>query len=228
MWLNNCTGLNDGNMKKVLILSLLILAGMFGKAQTFDEWFDQKKTQKKYLIQQIAAFKVYLGYVQKGYAIAQKGLAAIIESKKGDFGLHNGFFQSLEDVNPKISKYAKVADIIALQFKTMQVYRDVSKQVRLNKLFSSGEMNFINGVFEKLLDDCSDINSDLTIVITSGKLEMKDDERLKRIDYLYSNMQDAYTFAQGLGTETKLLSLQRMKEENDIHTSRSINGIKSK
>jgi hypothetical protein len=83
-------------------------------------------------------------------------------------------------------------------------------------------------VFEKLLDDCSDINSDLTIVITSGKLEMKDDERLKRIDYLYSNMQDAYTFAQGLGTETKLLSLQRMKEENDIHTSRSINGIKSK
>lgn len=58
------------------------------KVQTFHEWFRQKKTQKKYLIQQIAALKVYLGYVQKGYSIAQKGLTTVSNIKKGNFDLH--------------------------------------------------------------------------------------------------------------------------------------------
>jgi hypothetical protein len=57
---------------------------------------------------------------------------------------------------------------------------------------------------------------------------MKDDERLKRIEDLYTDMLEAYTFAQNFGTEAKVLSLQRAKDENDIKESRSINGIKSK
>ena len=42
------------------------------RAQTFAEWFRQSATQKKYLLQQIAALQVYIGYVQKGYSIAKE------------------------------------------------------------------------------------------------------------------------------------------------------------
>lgn len=61
-------------MKKLIAIITLTIFVTVCNAQTFAEWFKQKETQKKYLIQQIVAFQMYLGYVQKGYSIAQKGL----------------------------------------------------------------------------------------------------------------------------------------------------------
>jgi hypothetical protein len=199
-------------MRHAIPVLLLLLVGSCCQAQTAEEWFRQKETGKKYLIQQIAAFRVYLGYVQKGYAIAQKGLTTINNIKKGDFNLHTDFFAHLKNVNPKISRYANVAHIIALQVKIAQVYKDTYKQVQASGLHNVEEVNYILTVFTNLLNDCSTVIAELTKVITPYELGLKDDERLKRIDALYSTMQEHYTFAQGFGRETKLLTIQRMKE----------------
>ncbi len=56
---------------------------------------------------------------------------------------------------------------------------------------------------------------------------MKDDERLKRIDALYNDMQDKYTFVQSFSNEAKLLATSRISEQNDIQTSRALNGVKN-
>lgn len=214
-------------MKQFTLLILFVLAGGLSQAQTFNEWFRQKATQKKYLIQQIAALQVYLDYVQKGYAIAQKGLTTISDIKQGDFDLHRDFINSLKDVNPKIARYIKVADIIALQLKIVQVYKDVSKQINKENVFEEKEVDYAFKVFENVLDDCSEIIMDLTAVIASNNLEMKDDERLKRIDGLYTDMQEAYVFTQGFGGEIKLLGLQRKKEQADIQKSRVLHDIEN-
>lgn len=219
---------NKAAMKHTMIILLLVSAGNFCKAQTFEEWFKQKETQKKYLIQQIAALQVYSGYVQKGYSIAQKGLTTISNIKKGDFSLHRDFFGSLKSINPKISNYAKAADIIALQLEIVQVYKATYKQVQASHLFNAGEVDYTFRVFTNLLSDCADNIDELISVITDGKLEMKDDERLSRIDALYSSMQDKYTFAQRFGEEAKLLAVQRLKEKNDVQTIRTVSGIKNK
>lgn len=214
-------------MKHTTIILLIMLTGNFCKAQTFEEWFKQKETQKKYLIQQIAAFQMYLGYVQKGYSIAQKGLTTISNIKKGDFNLNRDFFGSLKSINPKVRNSAKVADIIAFQIKIVQVYKDTYKQVRASCLFNSKEVDYIFVVFTNLLSDCADVIDAIITVTTDDKLEMKDDERLKRIDALYNSMQDNYTFVQSFGEEAKLLAIQRMKEKKDVQTSRTLNGIKN-
>jgi len=215
-------------MKHITILLLLAFASGACYAQTSEEWFNQRETQKKYLIKQIAAFKVYLGYVQKGYSIAQKGLTTISNIKKGDFDLHRDFFNSLKSVNPNISGYAKVAAIIALQVRIVEIYKDCYRQVQVSKSFNAEEVNYIFYVFTNLLDDCTTILAELTRVILPNNLEMKDDERIEQIDALYSTMQENYTFAQSFGTEAKLLIIQRMKEKRDVQTSRILNGIKSK
>jgi hypothetical protein len=214
-------------MKHATIILLLMLVGNFCKAQTFEEWFQQKETQKKYLIQQIAAFQMYLGYVQKGYSIAQKGLTSISNIKKGDFKLHRDFFGSLKSINPKVSNSAKVADIIAFQIKIVKVYKETYKQVQASDLFSSKEVDYIFVVFTNLLSDCADVLDAIITVTTNDKLEMKDDERLKRIDALYNSMQDNYTFVQSFGEEAKLLAINRMKEKKDVQTSRTLNGLKN-
>ena len=58
-------------MKKLLILSTMVLCADNLSAQTVAEWFRQKATQRKYLLQQIAALHVYSGYLSKGYSIAK-------------------------------------------------------------------------------------------------------------------------------------------------------------
>ena len=76
------------SMKKIIAIALLLSFAESISAQTFDEWFNQKATQRKYLIQQIAALEVYTGYVSDGYSIAKKGLNIIHDIKNGDFNLH--------------------------------------------------------------------------------------------------------------------------------------------
>lgn len=214
-------------MKKLFFLLFIALLSVSVKAQTFAEWFRQKKTQKKYLLEQIAGLQMYIGYGQKGYSIAQDGLNAIGDIKHGELNLHNDYFNSLKTVNPTISKYGKVADLIALPFKIIKVYKNAYSRVKQSKAFNTGEIQYINQVLSSLINDCAGTIEQLTMVITSNKLQMKDDERLKRIDALYNDMQDKYTFAQSFAGEAKILAASRLREQNDVQISRGLNGIKN-
>ena len=213
-------------MKKTLLSVLVVLSFKVSTAQTFEEWFKQKKTQKKYLIEQIVAFKIYLGYVQKGYSIARKGLTTIGNIKKGDFSLHNDFLSSFKSVNLTIRNYSKVPEIIAFQVKIIQSYKSTYKYVQSISLYSPAEIDFIYRVFTNLINNSSDDLDELITVVTANELEMKDDERLKRIDAVYVSMQDKYAFATSFGDEAKVLAVQKAKDNNNVETSRSLYGIK--
>lgn len=213
-------------MKKILILFLLTTIVTTAQSQTFAEWFKQKKTQKKYLVQQIAALQVYIGYAQKGYTIAKEGLNTIGDFKRGEFNLHTGYFNSLKSVNPKIKQYAKVADIMAMQVTIIQGYGRTRRHVRESGAFNGEELDYIMRVLGRLLDDCENTLDELITVTTDGNLEMKDDERLERIDILYQDMTDKYTFSQSFSNETMVLASSRIKENNDVQTSRALYGIK--
>ncbi|MGB4400952.1 MAG: hypothetical protein WBJ10_16380, partial [Daejeonella sp.] len=75
-------------MKAILILFIVSMSGNL-MAQTWDEIFKQKETQKKYLVQQLAALKLYAGYLKKGYDIADKGISSIKAFSNGEFKLHD-------------------------------------------------------------------------------------------------------------------------------------------
>ena len=214
-------------MKKLIVLLLLSLLTVGTQAQTFNELFRQKKTQKKYLIQQIAALEIYLGYVKKGYSIVEKGLNTIGDIKNGNLNLHTDYFNSLKNIRPEIKNHKKVADIIALQISIMNTYKHVYSNVLESGAFNPEEVGYINRVFTRLLDGCAGTIDELTIITTADKLEMKDGERLERIDALYMDMQDKYTFARSFGNEVMVLAAGRDQEKNNIQTSRTLNGIKS-
>ena len=214
-------------MKKIFVLlasSFLVASSI--NAQTWEEWFEQKNTQKKYLLQQIAALQVYLNYAKKGYNVVNKGITTVRNIKKGDFNLHSDFFNSLRNINPQISKYAKVADIIAYQVKVVKKFKLAMVQIRETKQFTEIELDYCNQVFGNLLDECVKTVDELIAVITAGELEMTDDERLKRIDMIYSDMQDKYSFSCSFCEEMVLLAVQRMGEQIEVNRSKIINGVK--
>jgi hypothetical protein len=213
-------------MKKLLLLSIVILIVQNLSAQTWAEWFRQKGTQKKYLLQQIAALQVYSGYVSKGYAIAKNGLNTIKDIKNGDFNLHNNYFTSLVTVNPKVKNYKKVAEIIAIQISIAKQSGTAIKNFRGNQHFNDAEINYLQNVFSNLLAECSKNLDELFNLITNGNLQMKDDERIRAIDRLYADMQDKQQFARSFCNSAAGLSVQRSNEANDIIISKKLNGLK--
>jgi hypothetical protein len=213
-------------MKTLFLLISFYLLFPPIKAQTADEWLNQNSTQKKYLLQQIAALKVYLGYAKKGYTIVTSGVNTIRNIKKGYFNLHRDFFSRLKNVNPAIRRYAKVADIIAYQVKIIKQTKFTIQQIRETKQFTEAEVDYSKQLFDNLFAECMKTVDELILVTTSGELEMKDDERLKRIDRLYADVQDKYSFACSFSEDMGLLAVQRLGEQMEINRSKLINGIK--
>ncbi|MFV8466963.1 hypothetical protein [Flavobacterium sp. LB1P62] len=204
-------------MKKIVLL--LLFAGFLNGNS-----YAQAK-QRKMLIQQVAALKVYIGYAQKGYSIAQKGLNTIGDFKRGEFNLHEDYFNSLKKINPKIKSYTRVGEIISLEVKILQNYSRTIRQVRQNDLFHGDEIAYIKRVLERLIENCESTLEELIVIVTEGNLEMKDDERMKRIDVLYQNMLESYTFCEDFSNQTRLISLSRGKEATDVKTSRALQGF---
>jgi len=218
-------------MKKMVMIILTAMLCASVHSQTLAEWTQQKKTQIEYLLDQIAANKVFIDYAQKGYAIAKTGLSSIENIKRGDFNLHRDLFHSLEIVNPAIKGYARVADIITCQ---VRIVKDIS--VTIKNLIASGEFKLdeldqVKLVFENLLDECLENVDELYLVITSGELQpdgyrMTDDERIKRIDQIYSEIQNKYSFCKSFGNECLVLAMQRQNEVFEIKVEKKLNEFK--
>ena len=217
------------HMKKSLVLITCCFVLMAAaKAQSSGEVLDQKKTQKKYLLQQIAALQVYIQFLQKGYGIAKDGLTLIGDLKDGEFGLHKGYFRSLGSVNPTIRGYNRINEIASLQKLIVNVSRDSYRKARKSGAFTEEELRYIRRVHERLLDDCNHTLDELLAVTADSKLQMTDDGRMSRIDNLYARMQDQYAFLKSFGNETMALAASRTKSEKDTEASRVLNGLSTR
>jgi hypothetical protein len=181
--------------------------------------------QRRMLLEQIAGLKVYIDYAQKGYSIAKKGLTVIGDFKKGEFNLHTDYLNSLTMVNPAIKKYSRLAEIIVLQLKIIENYKQTYGDLKDGDLFHGSELAYVKRVFDRLLDNCSTTMEELIAVTTNDQLEMKDDERIQRIDMLYLTMVDSYSFCQSFNKQTKLLLLSRVKDVKEVQFARVLNGI---
>ncbi len=213
-------------MKTILIISIsFIFSVRTANAQTFNEWFRQKNTQTKYLVQQIVALKVYLGYLKKGYDIAQKGWTTVENIKNGNFNLDRDFFRSLKNVNPAIKNSAKAADIIAFQYYIIRDFRRVYNFCENNKNFTPEEIRYIAKVHTNMLFLCDASISELLNIIQADKTEMTDDERIMRIDRIYEDMSDKCAFVKAFGNDATALSMEREKEAHEIELLKKNNDI---
>lgn len=209
-------------MKLMATIACIILTTNIGHAQKWDEWFKQKKTQKKYLIQQIAALKVYLEYLKDGYDIAKKGLTIVGDIKEGKFDLDLEYIASLGNVNSAISGSAKVSSIIAYQRLVILEFHNLRQLTSDSDFLTREERNYIADVYANMLRESEFTLHELDRVLSNSDFEMKDDERLQRVDLLYSDMKDKYMFTSAFSNSTELLIGQRAKEQSEIVSYRNL------
>lgn len=211
-------------MKKIGITIGIVLSCIITQAQSpnFNEWFRQKSTQRKYLIQQIAALKVYLEYLKEGYKIVDKGLTTIGDIKNGAFNLDKDYFNSLKQVSPVIRNSPKVNEVLTYQQAIVRDMRKLVDDCRKDENFTPDEVAYIEGVYQNMLEECNISIDELTVIATSGEAEMKDDERLLRLDKVHDDMQDKYAFTQDFIGTTRMVSVQRTKERQQIRRSEKV------
>lgn len=210
-------------MKNYIALLFIIMSiGAHAQSPNWNEWFRQKKTQRKYLLQQIAALKVYLEYLKKGYEIVDKGLTTIGDIKNGTFNLDKDYLNSLKQVSSVVKNSPKVKEVLVYQHSITSDFRKFLDDCRKDANLTSDEVHYIEDVYQNMLKECDASIDELTVITMAGEAEMKDDERLLRLDKVHDDMQDKYAFIQDFISSTRLLSLERAKEKNQIKGSKNL------
>ncbi|MGN6419342.1 MAG: hypothetical protein ACTHMC_17720 [Pseudobacter sp.] len=202
---------------KSILLALCMMSSLASLAQS---------RQIKMYLEQIAANKVYIEYLQKGYSTVKNGLGVLSSIKAGHYSLDQLFFHGLVAINPNVRKYPRVADIIVLTAAIRQKGKEVMRLKRGSELFIAGHVSYAQGVIDGMNDACTALLRDLDALLAPGNLQLSDDERIKRIDLVFADVTDRYQFIQSWSGEiAKLLNLMK-REKQDVRVMEKITGIK--
>jgi len=207
--------------KPLCCFILYAFSFQLAKAQTFAEWFSQKKTQIKYLTDQIAALNACETSLKQGYNMLHGEWGAIGNFKNGEFGLHQDYYNSLSLVNPQVKNST---DLTSIQSEQLSIISQFNAIQHLPGL-SASEQTYIGLVQQNVINQCAKDLTDLQAVLTSGNLVMTDDERIKRINQLTTSIKDKYMFTCSFCSQVRLLTIQRNQDNQSIQTLNQLYGI---
>lgn len=202
-------------LKIVLVIVVITALATSAHAQGIGSFFNQNAKQKEYLLQQIAALKVYDSYLEKGYSIAKNGTGVISTIKNNDLSLHTGHIDSLKAVSASVRNYSRVKGTIQLQQQIIASHNKVYPQLTNGKRLTAKELTDFNTIYQAILQQSRADLEELQFVITNGKLSMTDNERVARIDKLYKEMQDLYGMEQKINNQALALAAQRSRGSKD-------------
>ena len=201
-------------MKKIILFFLLCSMSFQSNAQAAE-------IQQLLLnLEKLAQFKKILQNMYDGFKLISNGYNAVKDISEGNFKLHKVFLDGLADVSPAVKKYKRIADIIDYQLRIVNDSKKVLQQFRSDKQFNTTELNYLATVYENLIRQTLKHVEELLLVVTAGKLRMSDDERLAAIDRIFVSVESQYSFVREFSNSTKLLSLQRKSEQQQIDRMR--------
>jgi hypothetical protein len=214
------------NMKKALLFFLFTgLALTQVKAQFLGGFFSQQSNKEKIMTEQIADLQIYEHALKNGYHIAETGLNTAHNLKNGTLGLHTAYFNSLEQVNPMVSDDPKGKAILGLQQQIINCFTVEISWQQKQKLLQANELAYLESVHDNLLKECKKDVDELTLVLTPGKMQLTDQQRLDRLDRLYASMNDKYAFAGNFTAKCRKLALGRQQAKQEKEQLKKLYGI---
>ena len=203
-------------MKALWILLLVIGTNSIAQAQSAE-------VQQLLLnYEKLKQLKNILSDMKKGYQIVSKGYTTIKNISEGNFNLHDAFINGLLSVSPEIRNYKRVADIIAYQKSIVKEYRSAFNRFKSSGTFSVNELEYLGKVYQNLFNESFQNLDELATVVTSSKLSMSDDERLKAIDRIFADTEDKLQFLRDFNKKTNILVIQRGREKRNLESSEKL------
>ncbi|REA63627.1 TerB family tellurite resistance protein [Dyadobacter luteus] len=199
-----------------LLLLVFLSSTVKVKAQTAEV------TQLVLNIEKLDQLRKILQELKDGYQILFKGYSTIRDLSRGNFKLHEAFLDGLLQVSPAVKNYSRVQDIIRCQLAIIKEYKSAYQKLSSSGSFSSAELDYISGVYERLASQSLKNLDALDTALTPKKLRASDDERLGLIDRVYQDMTDQLSFLRSFNSNAGLLSAQRSAEKADIELTKKL------
>jgi hypothetical protein len=177
------------------------------------------------MLEQIGALKAFIAAAERGYQIAENGLHTIKDIKNGEFNLHMVFYSSLLTVNPAVRNMPQVSDAIGLEQAMVLQFSNAMNGYRQSGGFSAGDLDYIGKVSENLTNRGSEDINALDDLVTDGRLEMTDGERMRRIEGIEEDVRARYGFVQEFLQRAGLLVAERQKESKSLNMIKGLYGM---
>jgi len=193
-----------------LMVGVMLLCGLGASAQS------SEATQLMLNLEKLSQLKNILSDMKKGYTVVSQGYKKVKDIASGNFSLHEVFLDGLMVVSPEVKRYRRVADIISAQKSIVSEYRAALRAFSVADVFGERELDYLGNVYSSLFDASLQNLEDLTMVVTSSKLRMSDDERLKAIDRIFLDTVDKLEFLRDFNRGAVVLLRQKQKEQREI------------
>lgn len=194
----------------MLLVWLMCLCGLGASAQSHEA------KQLMLNVEKLSQLKNILSDMKKGYTVVSQGYSKVKDIASGNFSLHEVFLDGLMVVSPEVKKYRRVADIISAQKNILAEYKAALRAFRGADVFNVSELDYMGRVYSSLFDASLQNLEDLTMVITSSKLRMSDEQRLRAIDRIFLDALDKLEFLRDFNREAIVLFRQKQKEKREI------------
>ncbi len=204
-----------------VLLPLMLTAMLtpnFLSAQTFSEFFKQKSTQKKYLLEQIMALRAYASMAKKGYDIVRDGLNTVRGITSGEFGLHDLFFSNLQSINPIVRNNPKIAEILAMQRTTARLLDNL----RYPEQLGQEQRDYLMTIKRNLIKECERDMDELLLVTSADMTSMDDASRLEKLNAIHREATDKMLFARWLAKELETWRMVSESEDSSLQKLRRL------
>ncbi|WP_339750808.1 hypothetical protein [Algoriphagus aquimarinus] len=213
MWISQEGGSFWNSVKSLMGVGLFCLVAISVKAQTAQEWTNQKQLQTAYKINQIVALNGYLEVAKKGYQIAKIGWKVVGDIQQEELLLHSDYFVSLSAVPPIVSEYPQVPRILKIQ---RQINREIAWMdvfLRKENELESSEKLTASRLNESTLYSSTRIISQLEAILSPHSYEMNDGERVAALDELHREILSLYHSFQVHSKGIRFLNWSRKRNE---------------
>lgn len=176
-------------------------------------------------VEKLSQLKQILSQMYQEYTMLQQGYEKIKGLSQGTFSLHKAFLDGLLLVNPAVSSYSKVGDIVSKEANLIREYQAASGYFRISGLFTSQELDGFTANYGIFLKRGQKEVDELTVVVTDGELRMSDAERLSAIDRIDADITRQLTLLHSFNNSVTLQAAQRAQVGGEIGIVRGLYGI---
>lgn len=211
-------------MKRYLYISAILLVAWLLPFKTNAQ--EQELQQLALDIEKLSELKSMLADMKTAYQVLSRGYEQVKGITQGNFSLHQLFLNSLLLVSPTVRNYSRVAEIIATEARIIKEYKAAFSSFKASSLFNPEEIDYMGKVYSHLFEQTIQNLDELTLVITSGRLRMSDEERLQSIDRLYADTIDKLSFLRSFNRKTDDILNRRKALQSQNKTLEKIFGVK--
>jgi len=203
-----------------MIMTLLLhcLAAPGAKAQ------EEELQQLALNLEKLNQFRAILTKMYEGYQILTRGYNTVKNLAEGNFSIHKQFMDGLMAVSPAVRNYHKIATIVSYQKDILREYKSALKQFHSLNIFDATHLQYIEAVYDHLVDRSLKDLDELIMIITANQLRMNDAERITAIDRICASISDQLSFLRHFNVRTRALADQKLKNKRDMEILQQLYG----